>query len=191
MVQLSDKLLIEFTQGKPQAFNAVFDSFRMRIFYFIKNIIDDGLSAEEITSDTFVKLYRLHAKFKSFNNIQSFLFTTARNAALDYLRQRQRRTQMTTFISFEYEPEDTVLPMFAEQDIETEVLQLVYREIEELPSKSRQVFKLFYLEDKTVGEIANIMKTNTQTVANQKTTAIKQLRMKILVLHSLIPLKRL
>ena len=90
MKQLTDETLIEFSQGSPQAFQAIFDSFRMRIFYFVKKLIDDVPTAEEITSDTFVKLYRLHDKFNTYNNIQAFLFITARNASLDFLKYRQR-----------------------------------------------------------------------------------------------------
>ncbi|MBO9203270.1 MULTISPECIES: RNA polymerase sigma factor [Niastella] len=181
MKQLSDEILIEFSLGKPHAFQAVFDSFRMRIFYFVKNLIDDSLSAEEITSDTFVKLHRIHDKFNTFNNIQAFLFITARNASLDYLRRRERERQHKAELKAHEElGQEGVLPLFAETDIEANVLQYIYGEIEKLPPKSRLVFKLFYLEGKSVSDIANLMQISIQTVANQKSTALKLLRMKVL-----------
>jgi RNA polymerase sigma-70 factor (family 1) len=185
MKQLSDEIFIEFSQGKPHAFQAVFDSFRMRIFYFVKNLIDDSLSAEEITSDTFIKLHRIHDRFNTFNNIQAFLFITARNASLDYLRRRERERQNLAELKT-YEEQEGVLPLFAETDIQTEVLQFIYSEIEKLPTKTRQVFKLFYIEGRSVGDIANMMHVSVQTVANQKTTALKLLRMKVLDRPTLI-----
>lgn len=179
MKQLSDEILIEFSQGKPHAFQAVFDSFRMRIFYFVKNLIDDSFSAEEITSDTFIKLHRIHDRFNTYNNIQAFLFITARNASLDYLRRRERERQNLAELRT-HEEQEGVLPLFAETDLQAEVLQFIYNEIEKLPAKTKRVFKLFYIEGRSVSDIANLMHVSTQTVANQKTTALKLLRMKVL-----------
>lgn len=176
MIPFSDKLLMEFTQGNTQAFNEVFDNFRMPIFYFVKKIINDSHTAEEITSDTFLKLYRRREKFTSYNTIKSFLYITARNATFDHLKQRQRRKNRTKLARFGFEHPFTAQPMSIENDTETELLHLVFREIETLPSKSRQVAIMFLLEGKTVPEIANIMKIKTQSVSNQKTSAIKLLR---------------
>jgi RNA polymerase sigma-70 factor (ECF subfamily) len=182
MNQLSDELLIEFSQGSPHAFKAIFDSFRMRIFYFVKKLIDDRLAAEEITSDTFVKLHRLHDRFNTFNNIQAFLFITARNASLDFLKHRQREREHRTDIQHheELEQHEAEIPLFAKTDVEADVLQFIYNEIEKLPQRSRLIFRLFYIDGLNVHEIAERMNISVQTVANQKTTALKTLRMKVL-----------
>jgi RNA polymerase sigma-70 factor (family 1) len=179
MKQLTDEILIEFSQGSPHAFQAIFDSFRMRIFYFVKKLIDDVPTAEEITSDTFVKLHRLHDKFNTYNNIQAFLFITARNASLDYLKYRQRQREHTTDLQH-HEEQVPEIPLFAETNVEADVLQFIYNEIEKLPERSRIIFKLFYIEGVPVRDIANMMKISPQTVANQKHTALKLLRMKVL-----------
>ncbi len=179
MKQLSDELLIEFSQGSPQAFQAIFDSFRMRIFYFVKKLIDDLPTAEEITSDTFVKLYRIHDKFNTLNNIQAFLFITARNASLDYLKFRQRQREHLANLR-SHEEQEADMELFPETNIEADVLQFIYSEIEKLPHRSKLIFKLSYIEGLSVRDIADMMKISPQTVANQKHTALKLLRMKVL-----------
>lgn len=179
MKQLTDELLIEFSQGSPHAFQAIFDSFRMRIFYFVKKLIDDVPTAEEITSDTFVKLHRLHDKFNTYNNIQAFLFITARNASLDFLKYRQRQREHFTDLQH-HEEEVPEIPLFAETDVEADVLKHIYEEIEKLPERSKQIFKLYYIEGISLNEIAALLGISRQTVANQKHTALKVLRMKIL-----------
>ncbi|THU32914.1 sigma-70 family RNA polymerase sigma factor [Niastella caeni] len=179
MKQLTDELLNEFSQGSPHAFQTIFDSFRMRIFYFVKKLIDDRLIAEEITSDTFVKLYRLHDRFNTLNNIQAFLFITARNASLDYLKYRQRQRLNLAELQA-HEEQEIDFPLFAETNIQADVLQFIYEEIEKLPQRSKTIFKLFYIEGVPVRDIANMMKISPQTVANQKHTALKLLRMKVL-----------
>lgn len=179
MKQLSDETLIEFSQGSPHAFQAIFDSFRMRIFYFVKKLIDDVPTAEEITSDTFVKLYRLHDRFNTYNNIQAFLFITARNASLDFLKYRQRQREHLTDLQH-HEEQEMDVPLFAETNVEADVLQFIYSEIEKLPERTRMVCKLHFIEGIPVREIANMMRISPQTVANQKHTALKLLRMKVL-----------
>ena len=179
MMQLTDELLIEFSQGSLQAFQAIFDGFRMRIFYFVKKLIDDRSSAEEITSDTFVKLYRLHDKFNTLNNIQAFLFITARNASLDYLKYRQRQREHLSELR-SHEEQEADIELFPDTNIEADVLQFIYREIEKLPHRSKLIFKLSYFEGLSIRDIADMMKISPQTVANQKHTALKLLRMKVL-----------
>jgi RNA polymerase sigma-70 factor (family 1) len=175
MKQLTDKLLIEFNLGDQEAFHTIFESFRMRIYYFVKNLIGDQPVAEEITSDTFVKLYRLHDRFQTYNNIQAFLYIAARNASLDFLKYRQRQRQnMTEFTSREVQRIE--FPSFAETNIEAELLDAIYNKIEQLPQRCREIFKLAYLEGRSVSEIAKIMKLKPQTVANQKQIALKALR---------------
>jgi RNA polymerase sigma factor (sigma-70 family) len=179
MNQLSDDLLIEFSQGSPQAFQAIFDSFRMRIFFFVKKLIGDRLAAEDITSDTFVKLHRLHDRFNTYNNIQAFLFITARNASLDYLRYRERERNAMAELRHQ-EEQGIDIPLFAETNIEADALQFIYNEIEKLPQRTRRIFKLFYLEGYAIRDIADLMQIKQRTVINLKQTAIKALRMKAL-----------
>jgi RNA polymerase sigma factor (sigma-70 family) len=179
-MEFSNELLSGFNQGCPGAFKSVFDYFRMRIFYFVNNVIQDRLSAEEITADTFVKLYRRHQNFTTQKTIQAFLFITARNAALSFLRsQKQKHLQIANWDDLPVK-EEAEFSMFGETSIEAEVLEFIHNEIEKLPGQSKRIFKLFYVEGKSVREIVETMGLSPQTVANAKHTAVKLLRMKVL-----------
>jgi len=177
MKQLTDDILMQFSQGEQAAFNAVFDAFRMRIFYFVRKVLNGNTPvAEEITSDTFVKLHRLHKNFNTYNNIQAFLFITARNACLDFLKYQQRQKKNLYALYSQSQQEE--LPAFEDTDIMSEVLQFIHAEIEKLPERSRLIIQLS-LEGLSIKEIAEHMQISPQTVANQKTTALKSLRLKL------------
>lgn len=62
--------------------------------------------------------------------------------------------------------------------IQCEVVCEIYKEIENLQPRVRLVFELAYFEDKTMDEIADITHTKKQTIKNQLTYALKQLRVK-------------
>jgi len=60
---------------------------------------------------------------------------------------------------------------------QAELLQRIYEEIEKLPKKCRQVFKLAYLDGLSNEEIAELLHINYQSVKNQKVRALKILRL--------------
>jgi RNA polymerase sigma factor (sigma-70 family) len=122
---------------------------------------------------------RIYYFVKKLNNIQAFLFITARNASLDFLKYRQRMRENLAELNNKNEQEPDA-QLFAETDISAEVLAFIYNEVEKLPEKCREIFKLAYLERLPVKEIAIKLNISPQTVANQKTTALKILRLKVL-----------
>jgi len=73
----------------------------------------------------------------------------------------------------------------SEEVLETEILraevvQEIYREIEELPGKCGQIFKMIFLENLPTDQIAERMGINVQTVRTQKARAISLIRTALL-----------
>lgn len=167
--------IAEFKQGDTKAFEAIYAAHYGPLYYFVKRIINERPEAEDIVAETFVKLWNLRANFETPNNIKAFLFITARNACLDYLRMAQRQNthqQAFQYISLQ-DAEFTVV----HDDIKADLLGQVYTEIENLPPKCRQVFKLAYMDGLKNEEIARLLSLSYQTVKNQKLRASKILRL--------------
>lgn len=68
---------------------------------------------------------------------------------------------------------------FAEDEIKNEVLKHIHHAIESLPKKSRRVMQMSVQGMKN-GEIARELNVSVQTVMNQKTSALKVIRMRVL-----------
>jgi len=68
------------------------------------------------------------------------------------------------------------------------VLQEIYREIEELPGKCGQIFKMIFLENLPTDQIAERMGINVQTFRTQKARAISMIRTSLLKRGRLIAL---
>jgi RNA polymerase sigma-70 factor (ECF subfamily) len=145
-----------------------------RVYLFIKRIIDEPDDAQDITAETFVKLWNLRANFETHQHIKAFLFTTARNACMDYLRSRQRQqTNKKEFSYFWVGYEDA---SFQQDEIKVEVLEQIHTEIENLPQQCKRIFKMAYFARKKNAQIAMELGLTEQTVRNQKSRAIKILR---------------
>jgi RNA polymerase sigma-70 factor (ECF subfamily) len=168
--------IVGFQQGSKEAFAAVYNMHYSRLYGFIKKLVDTREEAQDITAETFVKLWRLHANFNTEENIKAFLYITARNACLDYLRYRQRQTVNKQAFGYTLTEQDEAIPA-PNDEIKTAVLKQLHSEIEHLPTQCKRIFKMAWLEGKKNAAIAEQLSLTEQTVRNQKARAIKILRL--------------
>jgi RNA polymerase sigma-70 factor (ECF subfamily) len=178
MEQPDNNLIAQFTRGDTEAFTAIYNAYYPTLYSFVKKFIPEREDAEDITADIFVKLWRMHANFDNIKNIEAFLYITARNACLDFLRQLKRRNEKQKELLYVLlqEPAEGILP----EDIKAEVLAAILEEIEKLPRSCRNVFKMAYLEGLSNSEIAESLRINNQSVRNHKLRAVKLLRIALL-----------
>ena len=169
-------IIAGFQQGNKEAFAAVYNMHYSRLYGFIKKIIEDREEAQDITAETFVKLWKLRANFNTEENIKAFLYITARNACMDYLRYRQRQTVNKQALGYVLLQQQESLPA-PNDEIKTAVLQQIHSEIENLPTQCKRIFKMAWLEGKKNAAIAEQLSLTEQTIRNQKARAIKILRL--------------
>lgn len=170
-------VIAEFKQGSKEAFEAVYKTHFASLLFFVKRFINDRQEAEDITAETFIKLFKIRHNFDTHQNIKAFLYITARNACLDCLRSRQRSTGMQQELMYLLLQNNDIT--FTQDDIKADVLKQVKEQIETLPPKCKQIFKMAFLERIKNAEIAATLGLTLQTVKNQKVRAIKLLRVAI------------
>lgn len=170
------ELIAQFNRGQQAAFTTIYDRHWGAIFYYVKKFVEDIHQAEDITAETFIKLWQRRENFPNEKTIVSFLHTTARNASIDWLRAEKRQTANKDQLLHLLENETFTA---SQEEVKAELLRLVGQEIEKLPKKIKQVFKLAYIEGKSNEEIAAELHINNQSVRNHKSRAIKLLRLAI------------
>lgn len=168
-------LIRHFTAGETAAFTTVYREFYFRVYQFARRWLPERQDAEDVTADTFVKLWDRREQFKTLENISAFLHVTARNACYDFLKHSQvksgKKDELVRQLSAASEAD------FSFQEIREEFLKLVYAEVEKMPKKMKEIFLLSYAEGLKPAEIAQKLDLIVQTVSNQKTNAINLLRL--------------
>jgi len=167
------ELLRKIAKGNEQAFAQVYHLFVRQLFYFIQGIVKNEAVAQCLTSETFMKAYQRAAGFPTLSALKSFLMTTGKNAALDFLRTEKGHAsshQEIRYLSTEGEKD------VEQQYIASQLLQQIYLEIENLPPQCREVIRLSLLEDKSIEEISAILHIAYKSVQNQKTKGMQLLR---------------
>lgn len=181
------QVIIEFKEGSKEAFAEVYKTHFASLFFFVRRFINDRQEAEDITAETFIKLWKIRFNFDTHQNIKAFLYITARNACLDCLRAQKRNSGAQQELMYLLMQNDGVT--FIQDEVKGDVLQEIKNEIENLPPKCQQIFKMAFLERVKNADIAEQLGLTVQTVKNQKVRAIKLLRLAInkdLVILSLL-----
>src|SRR5690606_34871326 len=134
-------LLIALHAGDESAMNAVFKRYSRSLLYFAKSIVRNQEVAEEIVSDSFIKLWKTATRFKTMDNIKAFLYIATKNSSLNHIKAAPSRIQ------FEHEYDDLLEssdPGIYANIVRAELLQTIYEEVTKLPERQRDVFRLTF-----------------------------------------------
>jgi RNA polymerase sigma factor (sigma-70 family) len=127
---------------------------------------------DDIVQDTYTRLLRARAAGE-IRHPKAFLFTTARNAALDFFR-RKRPVSMDDITHFD---ESSVLvdrPDVVELVNREQELEILADAVRTLPDRCRQVIMLRYLDGLAYKEIAVQLRISPETVKTQLATGMRR-----------------
>ena len=149
-------LILRVAKGDTSALDEIFTCYGKRMVALARGIVRSQADAEDVVSESFVKLVKGASTFKEGNGY-GFLMRIVRNAALDFLRRNNRRAveNIDDFFSLtdeRYSPEkreDALL-------LEGAILSLP-------PLEKKMIYYRYYL-DLTVREIAREEKMSKSSV---------------------------
>ncbi|WP_166437138.1 RNA polymerase sigma factor [Niastella caeni] len=180
--QLEPDDLLAFTQGKEEGFIAVYKLYYQEIRYFTFKMLGSKEESEDITTEIFLKLFKIHERFTTQVNIKAFLYASAKNSCIDHIRKVKRRKTIkkdfsdTSTGEFANEIEDVTVEHAI---IETVMIKEIYEAVEGLPDKCRQIFKMLYYEGLKPDVIAHQLSITPETVRSQKRHALELLRVRL------------
>lgn len=174
----NDQWIRRFRTGDQQTLQDVHDVYSLPLRHFANKYLANEQEAEELVSDTLVKLWERHKNFNTIENIKAFIYISIKNNCLDVIKKNKRRSSKQQNFIYHAVKE---LQLHADQRlIQKQLLQKIHDEIEKLPPQCRQVFKLSYFEDKNNEEISKYLHISVNTVKTQKARARKHLRTALL-----------
>lgn len=163
-----------FRAGSEVAFRRFMSQHLQALTFHAYRFCHNKEVAEEIVADSFSKLWQRKDNFENEASIKSFLYITTRNASLDYVRSAQQRAS-----SQSVELEDDLI--LQETDplthmIHAELIQSLINEINKLPQRQGDVFRMIYLEGFTTDEICAQLSITPNAVFVAKKKALTTLR---------------
>lgn len=169
-----ERRILLIQQGDKQGLKGIYDEYGKTIYQSVYLILHNQQDAEDITSEFFLKLWKIADTYCFGGKHKRWLVTIARNMALDLLK-KQKREQLTLDEDNENaganEPADAV----STEDTVTGKLA-VAEALEYLDESEREIVNMKILADMTFKDIAAVLGKPLGTVTWKYRNAISKLR---------------
>lgn len=176
-LDVSDRELIErYRSGEERALAFLFQRYVSSIYRFIYRMVGDRAVAEDLVQETFVKAWKKLSSFDASRSFKAWLFTIAKNSALDELRKKHP----IAFSLWKNEEDDEPFSdsLVDDQPLMDEVLQiqedhqLLSKALDELSPPIKSLVLMRAEEDLTFQEIADVHRESLNTVKSRYRRAI-------------------
>lgn len=155
-----NKLIIRALAGDKQAYEILVDQRSQPLFRYIYHFCGyDKTLAQDALQEVFLHLRKNLAKYDHSKPFKPRLWTLARHKTFDRLKSHRRTVAMA------YDPlnlPDKTVKWYDERNIAL-VRELLHR----LPTTSKDIIILYYFEQYSYQEIAEITKSSTNTIGTQ------------------------
>ena len=155
----SDELrIIEAARQDPRAFGELYKLYVEQIFRYLYSRLGNVHEAEDVTAQTFLAAFESFDRFRQDGHFASWLFTIARNKAMDHFRQRKNTASIDEVDDIPVENE----PLYGV--IQSEQAAILTRLIQELPEEERELLRCRFLTEMSFPEIACFLHRNEEAV---------------------------
>lgn len=162
------ELLERFAAGDVDAFESLFRQHQSQVFGWIMRIVRNRATAEELTLETFWRMYRAHARFDvKTGNCGGWLRRIATNVALDHLRRAKPEVALAE------DPPDIVKPDPMDQ---SDLHRSIFAAINRLSPRLRVTVLLALVEEEPYENIAQALGISLNAVKVRVFRGVRILR---------------
>jgi RNA polymerase sigma factor (sigma-70 family) len=156
-------LLESWRGGEETAGRELFARYFDSVYRFFRNKVDDA--AEDLTQQTFMGLVQGRDKFRGDASFRTYLFMIARKRLYSHLRKRERKSEPVELDNTSVVDLGLVSPSRAVAVRQEQHLLLLA--LRRLPVEMQVALELFYWEELSVTEIAEVLETPVGTVKSR------------------------
>ena len=170
-------LLLELQQGNIEALGALYDRHHQRVYRTALAVTSDSEAAEDLLQDVFLRLHRFAHRVDPQRPLEPWLYRVTTNLSYTWVKRNNRwrryLVEMRDWIVRERRPSP-----HRKIERDEEILE-VRRAIASLPVSQRVVVVLYYVNDLSLVEIAEILEIPEGTVKSRLHYARQNLKGKL------------
>lgn len=164
-------VLNQFQQGNAAAFETLFHLHQRAVYCWILRITRNPAAAEDLTIETFWRIFSAHARFDPSRGFEGWARRIATRAALDWLRMRRTEDELSTEMLAE-----VAAPVEADPAVSAEIRLKTAMAFARLPPKLRIAATLAVIEEQPQKDVASALGISVAAVKLRVFRALRLLR---------------
>lgn len=174
MVSEKERIYLEYLvlhcqHRDKKAWEKLICLYEKRLFYFIRQTVGQYQDALNVLQDTWLKAYRSIHRLRHPASLTPWLYKIARNMSMSYLRSRRNDILFEDCCQAD-------LPLPDEDAADSYAAEQVHHGLKLLTLPHREVLVLYYLEDLSLQEIADVLSVPIGTVRSRLHYAKRSLK---------------
>ncbi len=163
-------LILRCRSGQEQAWEELVNRWEKPLLYYIRRMIDNEHQAWQVLQETWLHVVRNIETLNYPEYLAKWLYTICRRKIITYYRKHHRQIELQEEISNGTYHSDY------ESDAQLENAEAVHWGLGQIKPVFREVLTLFFLQDLSIEEIAEVLVVPAGTVKSRLYYARKQLR---------------
>jgi RNA polymerase sigma-70 factor (ECF subfamily) len=173
-------LFKKIQQGDMKAFELLYKNFHPRMFAYAKRFVTDNEAIKDILQELFSDFWNKKEEINIESSVSAFLFKMLHNRCIDYLRSQMIKNNFASlsslrlselkyrYFDFEEDPFPTIFM--------AEINEIVGKVIDNLPSQTKEIFRMSRNQGMKSGEIAEKLNLSIRTVEKHIYQTLKILK---------------
>jgi RNA polymerase sigma-70 factor (ECF subfamily) len=149
-------------RGDPEGFRELVEEMERPLLYYVAKLTGDADSALDVLQEVWARVFRTIGGLREPAALRTWVYRMARGLALNRVRSEStRRSREQAAVETAEVGDDGESPFDAED------IASLHAALDELDEKHREVLVLLFLEDLSIGEIAEIVAVPAGTVKSR------------------------
>lgn len=166
--------------GDEAAMERLYKNFYPSLLLYGTKVLRDGSLAEDCIHDLFLKLWSKRNTLNNVLSVKAYLFKAYRHILINKINLTRRQSQR----NLDIEAEDqtiSIQDIIIENEFTEGRIDLVNNQINQLPSRQKEILYLRFYKSLSIEEIADVLEINNQSVRNSLFKSLSALRKVFLV----------
>lgn len=172
---MEDKEILEKfmkEESRNVAFNQLVRKYQQKIYWHIRKMVIDHDDADDLTQETFIKVWKHLENFRQDAQLYTWLYRIATNECLNFLKSKKRKF----FLPINDVEAELSSKIDRQENLSGEEIQLkLQKALLKLPDKQRLVFNMKYYDDLTYEQISEIVGTSVGALKASYHLAVKKI----------------
>ncbi len=172
---MEDKEILEKfarEESRNVAFNQLVRKYQQKIYWHIRKMVIDHEDADDLTQETFIKVWKHLENFRQDAQLYTWLYRIATNECLNFLKSKKRKF----FLPINDVSAELTAKIDQSDQISGDEIQLkLQKALLKLPDKQRLVFNMKYYDDLKYEEISEILGTSVGALKASYHLAVKKI----------------